>query len=171
MIATARLRLRDFRPDELPAFLAWHEEPGYADYYGPGEAEPAHMRGVFAKILGWAAESPRLNWQLAIEADAVIGTIGIRTKGLARGQAEFGLGLAPRAWGLGYASEAARAMIQFAWDRLGVLEIRGLAVTENARVRLLMTRLGFRSSAPIPGPEWMELKGWSHTEWTLTRGV
>lgn len=169
MIRTARLLLRDFREEELADFLAWHAEPGYADYYGPGEAEPAAMTGVFRKILGWAGETPRKNWQLAIEAGELVGTIGIRTKDLPAGRAEFGLGLAPRAWGRGLACEASRAMIRFALDELSVTEIRGLAVTANDRVGRLMSKLGFSASAPIAGDPWMTAKGWTRTEWSLRK--
>jgi [ribosomal protein S5]-alanine N-acetyltransferase len=169
VIRTARLALRDLAPADLAPFLAWHLEPGYADFYGPGDAEPAHMREVFAKILGWTSESPRRNWQLGIEAGDLVGTIGIRTKDLPPGQAEFGLGLAPRCWGKGYATEASRAMLEFAFNHLAVREITGHAVTQNSRLEPLMKGLGFSASPPEPGPEWMRAKGWTRTLWTLSR--
>jgi RimJ/RimL family protein N-acetyltransferase len=42
-----------------------------------------------------------------------------------------------------------------------------MTVTENTRVQRLVERLGFTKAGTRPGPDWMEPRGWSQTEWSL----
>ena len=168
-IVTPRLTLRDYREEDLPAYLAGWEDPRHAEFYGPEEVEPDFARALFDRFLAWAAEQPRRTYQLAIvRNDRLIGSCGIRMEGCEPGVAELGLELAPEHWGCGLASEAARAMLRFGFHELGVREIRGETITENTRVQRLVERLGFTRTGTRPGPDWMRERGWSQTEWRLT---
>jgi RimJ/RimL family protein N-acetyltransferase len=55
---------------------------------------------------------------------------------------EVGWRLATQFWGRGYATEAARACVAFAFDQAGLLEIVSMTVPENIRSRRVMERLG-----------------------------
>lgn len=168
-IVTPRLILRDFRAEDLPAYLAGWEDPRHAEFYGPEEVGPDFARSLFNRFLDWAAERPRRNYQLAIvQKDRLIGSCGVRMEGCEPGIAEFGLELAPESWGRGLASEAARAMLRFGFRDLGVREVRGETVTENVRVQRLVERLGFTRVGVKAGPDWMQDRGWTQTEWRLT---
>lgn len=92
----------------------------------------------------------------------------MRGHGFDADRAEFGIELAPRWWGHGYATESARAILGFGFRELGLQEVRGVSVTENARVTSLAQRLGFTVLGRRPGPAWMNARGWSQTEWKLT---
>ena len=173
-IATPRLILREFTAGDLPALVAMEADPLYREFYGPHETGPDFTRGLLDRFLAWSAESPRLDYQLAIarreDPDTAIGTCGVRLQGCEPGIAEFGLGIAAGHWGQGFASEAARAILGFAFDNLGLREVRGITVTENTRVQRLVTKLGFTRVETRPGPDWMQERGWSHTEWRLAAG-
>lgn len=54
---------------------------------------------------------------------------------------EVGWRLAAESWGQGYATEAARACVAFAFDRAGLSEIVSMTVPENVRSRRVMERL------------------------------
>jgi ribosomal-protein-alanine N-acetyltransferase len=47
-------------------------------------------------------------------------------------------------WGCGYATEAAREVLRFAFEDLGLHEIVAFTVPANVRSRALMQRLGLR---------------------------
>jgi RimJ/RimL family protein N-acetyltransferase len=69
--------------------------------------------------------------------------------------------LAPAHRGQGYATEAARALIEHAFDAFGLARI--LATTErgNAASQAVMRRLGMRvEENPLPQPEWFQVVGW-----------
>lgn len=42
-------------------------------------------------------------------------------------------------------------------------------MTENTRVTRMVSRLGFVSVGSSAGPAWIATRGWSQTEWRLTR--
>ena len=57
---------------------------------------------------------------------------------------EIGWRLARTAWGRGLATEAARAALDFAFDRLALAEVIAMAVPANAASRRVMDRLDMR---------------------------
>lgn len=170
-IVTPRLLLREFTPADLPAFLAYQADPCHTEFYGPEDLDPGLAEGLIDRFLAWAAASPRQNYQLAIaqreDPADLIGSCGIRLEGCEPGLGEFGLELAADHWGRGFASEAARAILRFAFDDLGVREVRGVTVSANSRVQRLVARLGFREVETRPGPNWMRARGWSEVVWGL----
>jgi ribosomal-protein-alanine N-acetyltransferase len=171
-LTTERLLLRDFRPGDREALLAYHADPRYTEFYGPQEGGPEQAAQLLDLFLRWQSERPRRNYQLAIVERSLspdpVGNVGVRTQGCESGTAEFGLELAPACWGRGIATEAARALLDFGFHNLGLRRIVGISVTENERVARLVTRLGFRAAGTRPGPDWMQARGWSETEWLLT---
>jgi RimJ/RimL family protein N-acetyltransferase len=171
-LITERLLLRDFTPDDRAALLAYQGDPRYLEFYGPDEGGPESTVELLAMFLAWQAEEPRQNYQLAIveraASPALIGCCGVRQKGFEAGVAEFGLELASQCWGRGLASEAARAMLAFAFQDLGAREVLAVTVTQNHRVARLLERLGFRACGTRDGAGWMRERGLSETEWRLS---
>lgn len=174
-ITTPRLLLREFTEEDLPAVLRYRADPGSAEFRGPEETGPDFARKLIGMFVAWAAEQPRQNYQLAIaqrdSPEEAIGSCGVRLKGCEAGRAEFGLELAPEHWGRGFASEAARAILEFGFRDLGVQEVRGVTITENVRVQRLVERLGFTRVETRPGAAWMSARGWSETVWGITAGL
>jgi RimJ/RimL family protein N-acetyltransferase len=167
-----RIFLRDFRPDDVAEYQAYHADPLYLRYYAPEVADPAHARMLVDKFVDAAAARPRRDFTLAIVERAtslLIGCCSLRTSGQAPGSAELGLELAPKSWGRGLATEAATLMIDFGFGDLGLAELRGQSVTQNDRVARLVAKLGFRRLPQAQGPEWMTARGWTTTVWTLSR--
>lgn len=60
---------------------------------------------------------------------------------------EIGWRLARQAWGFGYATEAARACLQFGFEQRQLAEIVSFTATNNQRSRLLMERIGMTYDA------------------------
>ena len=59
---------------------------------------------------------------------------------------EIGWRLAAEHWGHGYATEAARAVLAYGFERLGLAEIVSFTTTANVRSRRVMEKLGMRRS-------------------------
>jgi ribosomal-protein-alanine N-acetyltransferase len=60
--------------------------------------------------------------------------------------------LAPALWGRGYATEAARAVLDYALGRLGLPEVLAEIDEGNAASARVAGRLGMTASAVVPGP-------------------
>lgn len=68
---------------------------------------------------------------------------GIALAALDRGCRELGYWLTPSAWGRGYATEAARAVIEIARHALPVRRIEASHHLDNAESRRVLVKLGF----------------------------
>lgn len=173
-IITQRFLLRDFIQEDEPAFLAYRADPRYAEFCTPEEVTPSYSRELLRLFSQWATESPRRNYQLAIidrrKSPELIGCAGLRREGYRVDQAELGIELAPQVWGrYAYAIEIAQALIEFGFQELNLKEILGVSVSANGRVARLAKRYGFVEVSQRPSPDWMTARGWSQTEWQLTR--
>lgn len=87
---------------------------------------------------------------------------------------EVGWGLKRSAWGQGYATEAARACLDFAFDRLGWDEAIHTIDPKNAPSQAVAKRLGSQYLRPghLPPPIDLDLDVWgqSRAEWKAQKG-
>jgi len=172
-ILTNRFLLRDFVDSDIPEFEEYHSDPRSLEFYGDKDRKPDHARELAALFQAWAAEQPRLNYQLAViqrrEPQALIGCCGIRRSGSAPGTAELGIELAPKYWGrYAYALEIMRAMLAFGFNTLELSLIYGRTVSANSRISRLVSAFG-AAAAALPAVDWMTGKGWTNIEWRITR--
>ncbi len=145
MIETERLILRRWREDDRPAFHAICADPQVMDWLGgvltPEEADQRLARveetfdrlgygrvcverRVDGRVRGWCGVMP------AHESQPIAGT------------PEIGWRLIPEAWGQGYATEAAAAVLADAFHRLGLPEVWAYTSPHNLKSQAVMTRLG-----------------------------
>jgi ribosomal-protein-alanine N-acetyltransferase len=169
-----RVRLREFGGEDAADFESYHTDPRFLRFYGPEARDREHLRSLVERFISWAGEEPRRNYQLAI-ADSttgqLIGCCGLRTAGLPEKCADFGLELSVDRWGRGLGTEASRLLLAFGFGSLGLEEVRATAVTENTRVARLVEDLRFSEAGRRRGDDWMDEKGWTLTDWSLTREV
>jgi RimJ/RimL family protein N-acetyltransferase len=154
-VRTARLLLRPFRPDDLPAYAAIRADPETARYLpggaaGAAEAPERARRTVEAWGEATWAGGGYAPWAVEHVDDGgrLIGHLGLRHLPEI-GETELLYLLERPAWGHGFASEGARAAIAFARDRLALAYIVALAMPENAPSRRVMQRCGFAYEGPI----------------------
>ena len=146
-IATSRLLLRQWRPDDLPPFAALNADPEVMRYFpAPLTSEQsaefaAHIQATIAR-QGWGL------WAVEVVGGApFIGFVGLnRTRFDAHftPTVEVGWRLDRPYWGRGYATEAAAASLAFGFDRLDCDEIVSFTATVNDASRRVMRRLGMR---------------------------
>lgn len=173
-IVTKRFLLRDFNKEDEPAFFVYHADPRYAQFCAPEELAPSYTRELLKLFERWAAEHPRLNYQLAVvdrrSSEELIGCAGLRCQGNNAFSGELGIELAPQFWGrYAYTIEIGKALIEFGFQELGLKEIRGVSVSANVRVTRLAQRYGFVVIGTKSGSGWISERGWNQIEWQLTR--
>jgi ribosomal-protein-alanine N-acetyltransferase len=98
--------------------------------------------GVWLIELGSAAG-------LVSTAAALVGTAGLRPLGDTG--LEIFYSLAPGAWGHGYATEAARAVVEYGLGPLGLPEVLAEVDEGNAASVAVVRRLGMTPYAVVPG--------------------
>jgi [ribosomal protein S5]-alanine N-acetyltransferase len=146
VIRTDRLLLRDFRPEDLPAYARLRAHPCSRRFYAEEEVHPDLVEELFRLFLTWSRERPRLRYQLAVvlPSGEVIGSAGVRITSVSERQGSFGCELDPHSWGRGYALEAARAMLDHGFRELGLHRIYAETLEENVAAVNLAEKLGMR---------------------------
>lgn len=169
-----RIALREHVIDDWSTLAEYQADRRYLEFYPPEVDVPERTKALVDRFVAWATEQPRANYQFGIVDRAtgrLIGSCGLRTAGMAAGCAEFGLELSPDWWGRGLAAESARAVLRFGFETLALEQVRGVSVTQNVRIVRLVRRLGFVEGATRADDEWMRARGWTLTEWVLTKDV
>jgi RimJ/RimL family protein N-acetyltransferase len=147
-IVTPRLRLRPFRADDLPAFVAYRSAPDVARYqswdptYSMADAE-----GLLSSQEGVEFGQPGVWMQLAAterDGDALLGDCAVHVLDNVPATAEVGVTFAPEHQGRGFASEALAAVVGRLFEDVGMGRIYAEADARNVAVHRLLERLGFR---------------------------
>lgn len=143
-VRTERLLLRQWRDSDLDPWVEMNADPLVREFLGGVQtsahsaASIDHFRtGIETRGWGfWAVEVTGTGEFVGFagfdEVDEDMPFHGI----------EIGWRLARRAWGHGYATEAARACVDYGFGRLGLHEILAVAAKGNIRSHAVMRRLG-----------------------------
>lgn len=139
-LVTERLRIRPLAPDDLDVLHAFSNDPEVIRYVGDGQ--PLDRATTAQWIANAAASLPRTGLgsrAVTLAASgALIGWCGLVARE-GEPNPELIYGFAKEHWGLGYATEAARAV-------LATREGRAVDATidpENAASRRVLDKLGF----------------------------
>lgn len=144
-IATDRLRLRGWHESDRAPFAAMNADSAVMEHV-PGVLDRAASDALLDRIRAhWEVEAFGL-WAIEQLADRrLLGFAGLSRPAFEAAftpAIEVGWRLARDAWGHGYATEAASAAVQFAFEVVGLQEIVSFTASGNQRSRRVMERLG-----------------------------
>jgi ribosomal-protein-alanine N-acetyltransferase len=142
-IITNRLELRQFRDEDMDSFISIMTNPVVTRYLGDGRLR---SRDEVIKVAHSFFEKP---WEagygifVVIEKAGgnIIGYCGIRT--IDDGRVELLYGYAPKAWGKGYGTEAAKAVLDYGKKNFSLTELMAIAYPENIGSISVIKKLGF----------------------------
>lgn len=149
-LETPRLRLRPWQDSDLAPFAALNADPVVMAYFPAvldREASDALAAQCRQRIdtQGWGF------WATESKASGdFIGFVGLNRPSAALPFSpcvEIGWRLARPFWQQGYATEAARAALAYAFNDLALDEVLAFTSLGNQRSRAVMTRLGMRQTA------------------------
>lgn len=147
LLTTERLVLRDFRDDDFEAVHAYASDPEVVEYVPWGPNTETDTRDFLERATADASADPRTRYALAVvrsEDDRLLGCAVLYLENAAGHQAMLGYALARAAWGEGYALEAARALMSFGFDVLGIHRIWAACDPDNRASVRILERLGMR---------------------------
>ena len=101
------------------------------------------------------------------QSGELIGNCGIRGSDENTFAGQLGYEVAPDYWGKGYATEAARAVLDFGFTKLKLERISAECVLENQRSCRVLEKLGMQQEGHLRHNEWMKGRWWD----TLVYGV
>jgi RimJ/RimL family protein N-acetyltransferase len=150
-LRTERLLLRPFRPADIDRLADWQARPEVSRYlyWEPrtrAEAEVALARRMSETRLDGDDDC----LALAVERQddgLLLGDASVWQRSTAHRQVEIGYVFHPDAGGNGYATEAARALVDFAFARMDAHRVFARTDARNSASAALLRRLGMRQEA------------------------
>lgn len=177
-LLTARLVLRSCTPADRADLVALEADPEVMRYLNGGRPVPleGHANGDFLTPRG---TEPEVLVAHERETGEFVGWVALFDDGAPEGvkTAELGYRLRRNAWGKGYATEGARALVAEALGNMGFDRVRAQTMAVNRGSRRVLEKAGFRHvetvfpgfSDPIAGSEQGEViyeicRGWVQGE-------
>jgi len=157
VLTTGRLVLRPVTADDHAALLAHWTQPDVRRFLFDGAALSAAevTETIGESVADFAARGYGI-WLIELGSGAalagsapLVGTAGLRP--LEESGLEIFYSLAPGAWGRGYATEAARAVVEYGLGPLGLPEVLAEVDEGNIASVAVVKRLGMTPYAVVPG--------------------
>ncbi len=142
---TARLQLRPFGDADADALFALHSNAVVLQYW---DAPPWNEPQRAERFLTTCREIAETGTGTRLAVDRVVDGRFIGWCGLTRWNPDYrsaslGFCFEEAAWGHGYASESARALLQWAFDTLDLNRVQAETDTRNAASAHVLEKLGF----------------------------
>jgi [ribosomal protein S5]-alanine N-acetyltransferase len=146
-----RVRLRDFRPDDLEDVFLYASDPlvtrsaGWVPHRTPFDSM-AYIQRCLAD--DWGPITFAVEYLLEAR---VIGVVDIRILSRFWGVGEIGYTLARHYWGRGLNVEAGKLLLEYGFKHLGLRRIQAMCETTNRRSYRTMEKLGMVRDRRVGG--------------------
>ena len=162
-LETERLILRDFVWEDWQRVWEYASDPLYLRYYEWEKRTPGSVQEFIGWFVNQQTQDPRIKFQLAIvlkSNNQLIGNCGVRMDTAGDVEASIGYELDPKHWNLGYATEAAHAIVDLGFGRLGVHRIWAHCVADNIGSAHVLEKLGMKLEGRLREKEYYKGRWW-----------
>jgi RimJ/RimL family protein N-acetyltransferase len=143
-LVSVSIRIREFHPADLDATMGIVGDPEVTNYLSFDAKSREDQQQLLSAQIARAQQKPRSEYYQAIERLSDGELLGFVRLGLGtHATAKLGYALRHDAWGKGFATEAAAAMIEFGFNALSLHRITAACGPENAGSIRVLEKLGF----------------------------
>jgi RimJ/RimL family protein N-acetyltransferase len=134
ILETPRLLMRKFTAQDADALEVFLGDPGVMEYY-PAALDRKGVQDWIERNLGRYARDGHGLWAMVVkDSHELIGDCGCTLQEVeGRYEVEVGYHVRRDLWGRGYATEAARACIEYGFRELGAQRVISMIRPENVR--------------------------------------
>lgn len=163
LLSTARLWLRPVTLDDRSWMVALFGDPAVMRYVGPGEPfDEGRSRAYLEDALAsWAVHGYGPCAVIRRTSDEVLGACGLERTADHPGAIAVTYALFPAAWDAGFATEALRAVVAWAFSAFDVDALTAVAHEANRPSHRVLVKSGFTRSAAV------ERHGRPHRQFTI----
>lgn len=148
-ISTPRLILRRLNPDDADAFYLLNQDPEVLRYTGDAPFADAGAARAFLKTYDQYERFGYGRWAVIRQQEGdLIGWCGLRFNP-EKGETDVGFRFFRQCWGMGYATEAAKASIETGFNVFNLSRIVGRAAAANAASLRVLEKVGMTKVGPI----------------------
>jgi RimJ/RimL family protein N-acetyltransferase len=172
-IETARLYLRPPLAEDFEPWAAHVADPAAAEFLGGPQPRAAAWRGFMAMAGAWSLQGFAMFAVIEKSSGRWVGRIGPWQPDGWPGT-EVGWSIVSDRWGRGYATEAAAASVDWAFDTLGWDDVIHVIDPRNVASQAVARKLGSRNRGPgrLPAPyesATVDIWGQTRAEWRARR--
>ena len=144
-LTTARLALRRFAPDDIDWLAGLQGDADVARYIGGAMDRTATEELLKTRVLAYYDEHPGLGIWVTTERETG-DRVGYHLLNHIRGESiiQVGYVLQRSAWGKGYATEGARALLRYGFADLGLPMIAGMTDLYNVASQRVLLKIGLQ---------------------------
>lgn len=170
-LETDSLALRPLSLNDAEDMFEYAQDPRVSQYLSwephiSPEASGEFLRGVLARYI----QGVPAPWGIEHRSDQkLIGTCGFLSCNLTHHYADIGYLLAPSYWYHGYATEAARAIIDYGFRELALHRIEAQCRIENQASARVMEKVGMRTEGVLRGRFYLQGQWHDSHMYSITR--
>jgi ribosomal-protein-alanine N-acetyltransferase len=157
LLTTERLTLRRFTPADLDWFAELYSEPDVAQFIGGLKSRAESEERLNVRILQYYDEHPGFGVWMTVER-ATSTRLGFHLLNTIRGESiiQIGFALVKPAWGQGFATEMASALVRYGFVDLKLPRIAGMASLRNHASQRVLSKIGLerRGERGFPHPDY-----------------
>jgi RimJ/RimL family protein N-acetyltransferase len=157
LLETERLRLRRFTLADADLLVDLDSDPEVMRFITYGQPTPrsAYVDTYLPRWLAIYDAQPGLGYFAADRRDTgeFLGWFHLRNDRIEAAYVELGYRLRRAAWGHGYATEGARALVQHGFTRAGAERVSARTLAGNRASRKVMEKCGLRYAGDFVYPE------------------
>lgn len=171
VLPTDNLKLRDFTLADIPKYVEQCQDPKYQRFYDEQDSTAAKSVQLGQLFVEQATESPRTQFNLAIEckqSGEYLGIAGLRLE--PNSQASIGCGLLRSSQGKGISEEAMTAIIGYGFNVLGVKRAYAETLSRNRAAVRLCQKVGMSVESIRANDRFFKGRWWDTTILSMTRG-
>lgn len=152
-LETARLKLVEITLERKERYFEIMSLESVTRYYGMESLERIEQAEDIIKSFKTGFENNRsMRWGIVIkDTGAFIGTVGLNNMQIGNKKAEIGFEIHPDYWSSGYTSEAAQAVIRYAFEELHLFRMGAVTFLENKASIGLLEKMGFIKEGILRG--------------------
>lgn len=142
MLETKRLVIRKFRDSDVADIFRMRSDEEIMRFIGATHASP-EASADWMRLISRPLDSEGIGYRAVVErgSGSVVGWCGLWRLS-ETGETEVGYAIARPSWGKGYATEAAAAVVDSAFQDLGLEKVVAVAYPENSASIRVMEKLG-----------------------------
>jgi len=146
-LETERLYLREFEESDWEAVHQYGSDPEVVKFLAWGPNTKEDSRNFIRRAIGYEQQEPRKDYVLAVVLKAkgtLIGGCGIHLSKPNSREGGISYCLNRHFWGRGYATEAARALLAFGFQEMGLHRIFATCDVENLASARVLEKVGMK---------------------------
>ena len=168
-LRTDRLTLRDFEANDFEAVHRYASDPEVTHHMFYGPRAESDTRAYLKRMVASQRKRPRLTWELAVlqPSGRLVGACDLIVEN--DGEAALGFVLSQDVWGLGYATEVARALIRAGFEQLGLIRIFSTCDVANHASARVLVKAGLRLETTLEEYKYAKGQWWTSFVYSVRR--